>query len=253
MNCFAFGDPTPASRKAIYLQKCYRPIVICAKGAVTISETKVSEAIGKHIMRKTIFRPVIGGSLALSLMAGGVALAQTSQSADQIINALQPTGSLSETTRGIKPLSPDSQAAAPSSMMTPASMSAAPAMRAPAMAPSGAPSAHLVIAFASGSADLTPRATAQLDQLGKALTSAQLAAFNFKIVGHTDTVGDAASNQTLSEQRAQAVKSYLEAKFNVADARLQAKGVGEDDLMVQTPPQTPNSSNREVQIINLGQ
>ena len=204
-------------------------------------------------MRKTFFRPVIGGGLALSLMAGGAALAQSSQSADQIINALQPTGTLSDTTRGIKPLAPgDDSQAAPSSMMTPASTSAAPAARAAAMTPSGAPSAHLTIAFASGSAELTPRATAQLDQLGKALTSAQLAAFTFKIVGHTDTVGDAATNQTLSEQRAQTVKSYLEAKFSVADARLQAKGVGENDLMVQTPPQTPDSRNREVQIINLG-
>jgi outer membrane protein OmpA-like peptidoglycan-associated protein len=92
-----------------------------------------------------------------------------------------------------------------------------------------------------------------LNQLGKALTSSDLAFYNFKIVGHTDTTGDAATNQTLSDQRAQAVKTYLESKFNVPDARLQAQGVGEADLLIKTPPQTPELKNRRVQIINLGQ
>ncbi|OYV99192.1 MAG: hypothetical protein B7X11_05550 [Acidobacteria bacterium 37-65-4] len=133
------------------------------------------------------------------------------------------------------------------------------AMSAPAMAPAAtpaqaaAPSTNLDIDFGSGSATLTPEATAALDQLGKALTSGDLAAYNFKIVGHTDTVGDAATNQTLSEQRAAAVKSYLESKFGVADTRLQSEGVGESDLLVQTPPGTPNQSNRRVEVINLGQ
>jgi outer membrane protein OmpA-like peptidoglycan-associated protein len=92
-----------------------------------------------------------------------------------------------------------------------------------------------------------------LDQLGKALTSPQLAAYNFKIAGHTDTVGDSATNQTLSEQRAESVKSYLETKFQVSDTRLQAVGMGERDPLVPTPPNTPNQQNRRVQIVNLGQ
>jgi outer membrane protein OmpA-like peptidoglycan-associated protein len=123
---------------------------------------------------------------------------------------------------------------------------------APATA-TAAPSTNLDIEFATGSAALTPQATAELDQLGKALTSAQLASFNFKIVGHTDTVGDPATNQSLSDQRAQAVKNYLESKYGIADARLQATGVGENDLLVSTPPQTPDIRNRRVQVINLGQ
>jgi outer membrane protein OmpA-like peptidoglycan-associated protein len=116
-----------------------------------------------------------------------------------------------------------------------------------------APNANLAVDFQSGSANLTPQAMATLDQLGKALTSPQLAAYNFKIAGHTDTVGDATTNQSLSDQRAQAVKTYLETKFGISDARLQAVGLGENDLLVPTPPQTPNQRNRRVQIINLGQ
>jgi outer membrane protein OmpA-like peptidoglycan-associated protein len=37
----------------------------------------------------------------------------------------------------------------------------------------------------------------------------------------------------------------------VAPSRLQAVGVGEQGLLVPTPPQTPDERNRRVQIINL--
>lgn len=203
-------------------------------------------------MRKsTVFKTLCGSLLASTTMFG-IALAQTSPSAQQIINSLTPTGSVSDTTRGIKPLAPDSSSPAPAPMaMTPAAppmaMSAAPTQPAPLA------STNLDVEFQSGSADLTPQAVATLDQLGKALTSSTLASFTFKIVGHTDTTGDAATNQTLSEQRAEAVKSYLETKFGVSDSRLQAEGVGESDLLVATPANTPEPQNRRVQIINLGQ
>lgn len=179
------------------------------------------------------------------------ALAQTNPSAQQIIDSLKPSGPLSDTTRGIKPLPPGDTGMAPAAP-GPSSGGMGGMSMAPATA-TAAPSTNLDIEFATGSAALTPQATAELDQLGKALTSAQLASFNFKIVGHTDTVGDPATNQSLSDQRAQAVKNYLESKYGIADARLQATGVGENDLLVSTPPQTPDIRNRRVQVINLGQ
>ncbi len=207
-------------------------------------------------MRKAAM--IYGGALALALAVGaggpaavGLALAQTNPSAQQIIDSLKPSGALSDTTRGIKPLPPGD-----AGMMAPApagGMSAPAPMAATAPAPAAAPSTNLDIEFATGSAVLTPAAIAELDQLGKALTSTELAAFNFKIVGHTDTVGDAGTNQSLSDQRAEAVKSYLESKYGIAETRLQASGVGENDLLVATPPQTPEARNRRVQVINLGQ
>lgn len=202
-------------------------------------------------MHKTSFKAALSGMLFAAALAGP-ALAQSNPSAQQLINQLKPSGSLSATTRGIKPISPG-EAPAPAMQASPASM---PAMSAPAAAPQAiptAPSASLIVDFATGSAALTPRAKATLDQLGKALTSQQLAAFNFKLVGHTDTTGTPAQNQTLSEQRADAVKSYLQSKFGVAGSRLQASGVGEADLAVQTPPNTPERRNRRVEIINIGQ
>jgi OOP family OmpA-OmpF porin len=201
-------------------------------------------------MRYKAIHAALAGTFLATAGMSGAALAQSNPSAEQLINQLKPSGALSSTTRGIKPLAPGGTEAAPPTTATP--VSANTSMSA-AAAPSTAPSANLDIDFASGSTTLTPEAVNALDQLGKALTSPQLAAYNFKIVGHTDTVGDASTNQELSEQRAAAVKTYLETKFGVSDTRLQSKGVGEADLLVQTPPNTPNQSNRRVQIINLGQ
>jgi OOP family OmpA-OmpF porin len=195
-------------------------------------------------MRNPAIHATLAGALLAATALFGTASAQTNPSAQQIINQLKPSGSLSDTTRGIKPLAPSgAMASASSSSMAP--MTPRPAEQA-------APSANLDVDFQSGSAKLTPQAIASLDQLGKALTSSTLAAYNFKIVGHTDTVGDSTTNQTLSEQRAAAVKYYLETKFNVASTRLQSQGVGDSDLLVQTPPNTAEQSNRRVQVINLG-
>jgi outer membrane protein OmpA-like peptidoglycan-associated protein len=207
-------------------------------------------------MRISAIANFLAGSLLTATVFAGPAAAQSNPSADQIISALKPSGDLSETTRGIKPL-PPGPGGDSGMLMAPPAMPAAMSMTQPAVPPpeasTGAPSTNLSINFQPGSATLTPQATAALDQLGKALTSPQLAAYNFKIAGHTDTVGDPATNQTLSEQRAAAVKSYLMTKFGVADTRLQAVGLGETDLLVPTPPQTPSQLNRRVQIINLGQ
>ncbi len=197
-------------------------------------------------------RLALGGLLASSMLSG-VALAQSSPSnpsADQIINSLKPTGSVSDTTRGIKPLAPgEAPATAPSPMATPAA--------AQATAPTGIhtqpPTANLNVVFRSGSADLTPQAITVLNHLGQALTSAQLSSYHFKIVGHTDTTGTADKNLALSQQRAEAVKNYLATKFNVSADRLDATGTGEADLLVPTPPNTPEVRNRRVEIVNLGQ
>jgi outer membrane protein OmpA-like peptidoglycan-associated protein len=115
-----------------------------------------------------------------------------------------------------------------------------------------APSVSITITFASGSWLLTPEAERALTPLGRALSSPDLAGFRFRIEGHTDTVGDKASNQVLSERRAAAVRDYLIAKFGVAANRLVAVGMGETQLLVMTPNETSNPWNRRVQVVNIG-
>jgi outer membrane protein OmpA-like peptidoglycan-associated protein len=79
-----------------------------------------------------------------------------------------------------------------------------------------------------------------------------LSGYKFRIEGHTDTVGSAAYNKALSERRAEAVVGYIAKKFHVDPSRMQAVGMGEEGLLVATPPETAEPRNRRVEVINLG-
>jgi outer membrane protein OmpA-like peptidoglycan-associated protein len=124
--------------------------------------------------------------------------------------------------------------------------SAAPAPQA------AAPSIDLTVQFQSGSAELTPEAMRTLDQLGQALSSEALAAYRFRIEGHTDTTGSRTTNMSLSQARAARVAEYLHGKFGVSGGRLEPVGRGQEALKVQTPDQTAEPRNRRVQVINIG-
>lgn len=72
-----------------------------------------------------------------------------------------------------------------------------------------------------------------------------------KIVGHTDSDGDDASNMTLSKKRADAVKAALNKEFGIDNSRMETEGKGE------TQPAEPNTTaegkanNRRVEFIKL--
>lgn len=202
-------------------------------------------------------RILIAPIIVVPLVFGSLpAFAQGNPSADQIINSLKPSGNLVlGGTRGIR-LAPTGDAASPTPAVTqqPRIASNRPvAVPAPASStqPSG-PAVNLTVNFASGSTDLTPDAVRTLDELGRALSSKDLSGYRFRIEGHTDTVGSQDYNHNLSERRAEAVVAYVAKKFGVDPTRLQAVGMGEDGLLVQTPPQTSEPRNRRVQVINLG-
>ncbi|WP_254070516.1 OmpA family protein [Acidisphaera sp. L21] len=111
---------------------------------------------------------------------------------------------------------------------------------------------NLTVQFATNSAQLTPEAVRTLDALGRALSSATLSSYRFRIEGHTDTVGSPDTNKALSARRAEAVVDYLATKFSLDRTRMEPVGMGEDGLLVQTPPQVADPRNRRVQVVNLG-
>lgn len=189
-----------------------------------------------------------------ALLTAGGAQAQGNLSTDQIIRGLQPGSGMMGTTRGIRPTAPARMEPdpAPAAMPRTASPQAARPTQPTASRVAPAPSVNLTVQFATNSADLTPAATRTLDELGRALTSPALAAYRFRIEGHTDTVGSAEMNKALSERRAAAVLDYLVAKFSVERSRIETVGMGQDGLLVQTPPQTQEPRNRRVQVVNLG-
>jgi len=129
----------------------------------------------------------------------------------------------------------------------PKPMAAAPAP-APAPAPVAPPPKKCDFAeslasdatFAFGKADLTAGAKKQLDAVAaKAGGCARIASIT--VTGHTDRIGNAKSNQALSERRAAAVKAYLESK-GVKAASFSAVGVANTQSManVNCPDKMPH-------------
>ena len=206
----------------------------------------------RALITSIIVAPLVLGSLP--------AFAQSNPSASQIINSLKPSGNLvTGGTRGIRLAAPtdSTQPSQPQSAAKPASGAQAHVASNKPMAPASAsstsgPAVSLTVNFANGSADLTPDAIKILDTLGQALSSKDLEGYKFRIEGHTDTVGSAGFNKELSKRRAEAVVDYIAKKYSVDPSRLQAVGMGEEGLLVQTPPQTAEPRNRRVQVINLG-
>jgi OOP family OmpA-OmpF porin len=103
------------------------------------------------------------------------------------------------------------------------------------------------IQFETGKASFTPAALETLNDLYNVLNVGSLAV---QIDGHTDNVGDAKKNQALSEERAFAVKSWLEAKAPALfqQNRISARGYGQE--MPVAPNSTPDgrATNRRVTI-----
>lgn len=105
------------------------------------------------------------------------------------------------------------------------------------------------ILFDTNSDVLRPESLPTLQQIGDMLTAnPQL---KLLIEGHTDNVGGDATNLTLSDRRAAAVRTYLIAKYSIDQNRLQSKGFG------ASKPTAPNTTaegrqmNRRVELVKL--
>lgn len=123
----------------------------------------------------------------------------------------------------------------------------------PAQARRYAPSApagrsNLSINFVSGSAALTESGRSQASHFLQALSSPVLAGRHFRIGGHTDAVGNADYNMTLSRQRAQALVDFL-AQNGADKSRFEVQGYGFSQPLPGTSPKAP--ANRRVEIVKL--
>jgi outer membrane protein OmpA-like peptidoglycan-associated protein len=89
--------------------------------------------------------------------------------------------------------------------------------------------------FGSDKAELAPEVAAAIDQLVTKL-SADPKNYYIEVEGHTDATGDAAYNEKLGLQRAEAVKRYLYEKHNVPLHKINVISFGE------TKPVAPNNT-----------
>jgi outer membrane protein OmpA-like peptidoglycan-associated protein len=103
-----------------------------------------------------------------------------------------------------------------------------------------------MVQFATGTATLTAAAQKGLNEAAVLLNSDKFAPLKLSIEGHTDNTGKAASNKTLSEKRAAAVKTYL-AKKGVSADRMTTVGYGQDQPVADNKTAAGRASNRRVE------
>lgn len=83
------------------------------------------------------------------------------------------------------------------------------------------------VQFAFDSASLEPQFQAHLNRLSDVLKVQAMATSCIKIIGHTDTVGDAGYNLKLSDSRANTVALYLKEKRGIPSSRVETEAAGE--------------------------
>lgn len=101
-------------------------------------------------------------------------------------------------------------------------------------------------AFEVNSADLKAGYHSTLNKIAKVLN--RYGKTELLIVGHTDSTGASAYNQTLSLKRANAVSQYL-ARSKVIPQRLNTHGQGEDQPVASNKTEQGRRLNRRVEII----
>jgi outer membrane protein OmpA-like peptidoglycan-associated protein len=105
------------------------------------------------------------------------------------------------------------------------------------------------IYFDTNSDRIRPESTPTLKEIGKMLQDHP--DLRISIEGHTDSDGDDAHNQDLSERRAASVKAFLVEAYEIDASRLESAGFGE------TAPVAPNDTpegkqqNRRVDLVKL--
>jgi OOP family OmpA-OmpF porin len=104
--------------------------------------------------------------------------------------------------------------------------------------------ANRIVEFESGKAALTPKGRAILDEMVAALL--KLKDRKVDIIGHTDNQGLRASNQGLSQARAEAVKAYL-ASHGINSDLLSASGQGQDRPIASNDSADGRARNRRIE------
>jgi OmpA-OmpF porin, OOP family len=103
------------------------------------------------------------------------------------------------------------------------------------------------IYFGTGSASLRPESAPTLKEIAAMLK--EHSDLSLTIEGHTDNVGNTESNQTLSEQRAAAVKAALVADYGIEGARLTTAGFGATKPVGSNDTPEGRQTNRRVELV----
>jgi len=194
-------------------------------------------------------------ALSAAFLAGSLALVSTHRmaqaedlSAQQILDRLKVPKTRSLTSERPAIMTADDLAFVRRVRGQPRSLSLDDRERMAEIAPKR-PKVDLDINFEYNSAALSPKAGPQLRDLGKALSSAELAGAVMMMGGHTDAKGDDDYNQHLSERRAETVKRFLVRNYRIPAENLISAGYGKRGL--KNPADPLAAENRRVEIVNM--
>jgi outer membrane protein OmpA-like peptidoglycan-associated protein len=101
------------------------------------------------------------------------------------------------------------------------------------------------VTFDFNSAIVRPEMRASLEEVARVMTAYPSTVIG--VYGHTDSIGSAAVNQRLSEQRAEAVAGTLQS-FGVPRARMQVQGFGFTQPVASNSTEEGRAQNRRVEI-----
>ena len=101
------------------------------------------------------------------------------------------------------------------------------------------------VSFDSGKAELKPELLPVLDSVARALV--QHPELRAKSIGHTDSTGSLQLNQTLSQNRANAVNNYLVSR-GVPPSHLMAEGRGPNNPVADNSTAQGRAMNRRVEL-----
>lgn len=102
--------------------------------------------------------------------------------------------------------------------------------------------------FDTAQAKIVGEDQAVLNEVVKALQ--QNPDWRMRVLGHTDSTGDAAANQKLSQARAEAVRNYLTG-HGIDAGRLQLAGLGEAQPEAPNSTESGRAENRRVELIKI--
>jgi outer membrane protein OmpA-like peptidoglycan-associated protein len=103
--------------------------------------------------------------------------------------------------------------------------------------------------FGQKAMEISPKYVPMLGQLAEIIK--EFADYKVRLEGHSDSVGDADANLTLTEKRAKAFMKYLSEKCGVPAERMTAVGLGESQPITDNVNQAGRDKNRRIDTIIL--
>jgi outer membrane protein OmpA-like peptidoglycan-associated protein len=103
-------------------------------------------------------------------------------------------------------------------------------------------------AFDVGKSTIKPESMGEINRIVQLMN--EKPELKFSIEGHTDNTGNAASNQTLSDARSQAVLDKL-VEMGIAANRLQSAGKGQTNPIADNSTDEGRAKNRRVEFVKI--